>query len=899
MNIRAPLALSSCRFALLATAMLGLPASVTLAQTAPTPSSSATAQPASGEAVQLTRFTVTDEKDIGYESQQTTSGMRTVQELKNLANSISIMNSQFIEDLALTTMEEMSTWMVAGESNPDPNATVQSRIILRGISNAYALRNGWIWYSPMDSFSTERIEELRGPNAFLYGEADVGGAQNQVTKRGLFTRDISRVRLMLGSNEMKRVELDLNRRLVKDKLAVRFAAVASRNESWINNVERDFRGLYGAVTYRPFSKTTVSVMAEHGRTEAVLSQGMFVDAFSRAATATLGNVGYIYNTATKSGFRAQAAGVPNRIISTGPAVAITDYTLVPKQTQSNGPDSTYNNATTSFTLEAEHHIGKNLHLQLTGNFYQQKIKNWTVNSRSITRDRSPLLPNGAVNPYFNELYTEYFRTNSIDGNIVRDIRLSAVYDLETRWFKQQFIANVQQHQDNPGQKKPKYVEYIDPASPNWVGAINPAITAAAFAANRTTYAANRFYRRYYLRDGIDAGRTGDLAAIPGVSAFLPDVAGRAANGQFINRRFYTPSWGVGASGTYFNNHLYTMVGYRRDHFNMNTTRGLLRAQKDWELDYIDSFNTPALQFVQYKVDGANYGGVLRLNDMFAIGANYAQSFRISVGQGAATFNSGELSSIPVGEGTDISARFSLFPDKGGRPRLELNIVRYKNFTPNARYAVPGVNQLLRDELIAIFPNTFDVTATGDYQTTLTRGNEVQAIANLTRNWRLSASYAANKVVNTDRAPILKSLRDAAAAQNRPTPVLNDLLATIPEGLPNPGYTKARGNLFMRYQFTQDALRGFAIGGGGNWRLRTYRGTAALAAANATPTNLYSPAYTIYTAYLSYTRKIYNRNTSFQLNVDNVFDKEYYRSAAVGSGSWGDPRSFRFTMTTEL
>jgi hypothetical protein len=332
---------------------------------------------------------------------------------------------------------------------------------------------------------------------------------------------------------------------------------------------------------------------------------------------------------------------------------------------------------------------------------------------------------------------------------------------------------------------------------------------------------------------------------------------------------------------------------------MNTTRGMVRAQKDWVVDYIDSFNTPALQFVQYKVDGANYGGVFRLNDMFAIGANYAQSFRISVGQGAATFNSGELSGIPVGEGTDLSARLSLFPDRGGRPRLELNIVRYKNFTPNARYAVPGVTQLLRDELIAIFPSTFDVTATGDYQTTLTRGNEVQAIANLTRNWRLSASYAANKVVNTDRVPILKSLRDAAKAQNRPTPLLNDLLATIPEGLPNPGYTKARGNLFTRYQFSQEALRGLAVGGGGNWRLRTYRGTAAIATATATPTDLYSPAYTIYTAYLSYNRRILNRNTTFQLNVDNLLDKEYYRSAAVGSGSWGDPRTFRFTMSTEL
>ncbi len=844
---------------------------------------------AADEAVQLTKFTVTDDKDLGYASLQTTSAMRTTQDLKNVASSISIMNAQFIEDLGLTTMEEMATWMVSGESNPDPNATVQSRVILRGVANAYAMRNGWIWYSPMDSFSTEKIEELRGPNAFLYGEADVGGAQNQVTKRGLFGRKITRVKVMAGSHNLLRAEVDMNRTLVPNKLAARFAAVSHKGDSWIDNVRRDFRGLYGALTYQPFRQTTVSVMAEHGRTTAILSQGMLVDANSRAATATLGNVGYIYNTATGTGFRGQG-----RVISTGPLVSITDTALIPKRTQINGPDSTYRNNTTSFTLEAEHHIGKNLHLQLTGNFYQQKLDNWTISSRNIIRDRSPLLPNGQDNPYFNELYAEYFRTHSIDGNIVRDFRFSAVYDLKLPWFTQQFIANVQQHQDNPGQKKPKFVEYIDPASPNWVGTINPAITQAAFLANRTTFTANRFYRRYYLRDGLGSDRTDDLNPIPGQSVLYPDIAGRAATGQFLSRRFYTPSWGVGASGTYFKEHLYTMVGYRRDHFNMRTERGLVRAQQDWVVDSIDAFNTPAARFVQYKVDGANYGGVLRLNDMFAFGYNYAQSFRISVGQGAATFNSGELSSIPVGEGTELSARITLIKGK-----LEMNVVRYKSFTPNARYGVPGVTTALRDELNAIFGAAFDTTATGDYQTTLTRGNEVQIIANPTRNWRFTASYSDNKVVNTDRAPLLKAFRDAAKAQNKPTPTLDDLLATIPEGVPNPGYTKARGNLFTRYQFSEGALRGFAIGGGGNWRLRTYRGTAAIATAASTPTNLYSPAYTIYTGYLSYSSKIYNRSTNFQLNVDNVFDKEYYRSAAIGSGSWGDPRSFRFSVSTDL
>jgi len=176
---------------------------------------------------------------------------------------------------------------------------------------------------------------------------------------------------------------------------------------------------------------------------------------------------------------------------------------------------------------------------------------------------------------------------------------------------------------------------------------------------------------------------------------------------------------------------------------------------------------------------------------------------------------------------------------------------------------------------------------------------VQVIANLTRNWRLMATYANNEVVNTGRVPLLQALRDKAKAQNKLTPVLDDLLATIPEGVPNGGFTKARGNFFSRYQFTDGTLKGFSFGGGMNWRLRTYRGTVAIAAANATPTELWSPAYSLFNAYFAYARKVMNRNTTFQLNVDNLLDKEYYRSAAVGSGSWGDPRTFRFSMSTEL
>ncbi|WP_414662404.1 TonB-dependent siderophore receptor [Horticoccus sp. 23ND18S-11] len=871
-------------------ACLSLP-SRALAQTAPAtpPAATATAnkEAAKDSAVQLSVFTVSEEKDIGYESMQTTSGMRTVQELKNVANSISIMNAQLMEDLAVIDLNEASKWFVTGEDNPDP--ALSNRMIFRGIVNNYALRNGWIWYSPMDSYATERVELLRGPNAFLYGEADLGGANNQVTKRGLFTRNITRVKLMFGDDAFGRTEIDLNRRF-GNKVALRVAGVYSKNDSWIDHVRRDFQGAYAAVTYRPFRTTTISLMAEKARIDSVNAQGLFLDNYSFTNVTTLTNTaGYVFVPATGQSYRANTMRRSN-----GTGLTAVDSSIVPKTFQVAGPNSTYNNEYSSVTLEVEQHVGKNLHLQLSGNFYQQQIDQWNVAAaRNIFRDLSPTLPNGTPNARFNELYTEYFRTRNINGNIVRDMRISAVYDLKTKWTNQQFVLNLQQHQDNPGQKKPKWGEYVDPSNPNFVGTINPAQTQAAFTANRTTFTNNRLIRRYYLKDGTDENLTGSLGPIPGVSNWFPDLSNSVpATGNIINRRFYTPSVGVGASGSYFKNHLYTLVGYRRDHFNMKTTVGAPQPiANTWVNQYIEGAFAPNPAFVQYKVDGANYGVVYRVNEAIGFAYNRAQSFRISVGEGADTYTPGKKQSIPTGEGQDLSARFSLF---GGR--LELNTVYYDNYQPNARFN-PAPVIAVRDEISAIFPTTFNA-AGQDYQTITTKGYELEIIANLTRNWRLMLNGATNKVVTEDRAPLLKSYQTEAKDLGRPTPLLDAFLLTIPEGVPNAGYTKTRANIFTRYTFSQGPVKGLYVGGGANWREPTFRGNAVVVQGGPV-TALWSPSYYTATLLAGYQTKIFNRPTSFAVNVSNLFDKEYYLSATTTTGSWGAPRSWRMTMTTDF
>jgi len=855
------------------------------AQTAPAPSAVATN--ANDPAIQLSVFTVTEERDLGYESMQTTSGLRTVQELKNVANSISVMNSTLMEDLGVIDVNEASRWFVTGEDNPDP--ALSNRLIFRGIVNNYAMRNGWIWYSPMDAFATERVELLRGPNAFLYGEADLGGANNQITKRGLFTRNITRVKMMVGSDAFRRVELDVNRR-VGNKVAMRFAAVASDNDSWIDHVRRNFAGLYGAITYRPFRHTTIHAMAEKSRIDSVNAQGLFLDNFSFSNVTTLTNTGgVVFVPATGQMFRAATMRRSN-----GTGYAVVDPTIIPKTWQVAGPNSTYNNTYSSFTVEVEQKIGKNLNLQLSGNFYQQHIDQWNVAAaRNIYRDLNPTLPNGTPNQRFNELYTEYFRTRNINGNIVRDVRLSAVYNLETKWMHQQLVANLQQHQDTPGQRKPKWGEYVDPSHPNFVGTINPAPTQAAFTANRTTFTNNRFMRRYYLRDGNGEELTGDTGPVPGVSNWFPDLSNAVpATGNIYMRRFYTPSWGVGASGRYLKDHLFTLVGYRRDHFNMKTTVGAPEAVPYvWNNRVLDGAFAPNPAFVQYKVDGGNYGVVLRVNKNIAFAYNHAQSFRISVGEGNLTYNPGVRQSIPTGEGEDFSARMTLF---GGK--IEFNTTYYNNYQPNARFN-PAPVVAVRDEVAAIFPTTFNPTGQ-DYQTTTTKGYEVEIVANLTRHWRLMLNGSTNKVVTENRAPLLKGFQSEAKELGQPTPLLDAFLLTIPEGVPNAGYTKVRANIFTRYTFSQGPLKGLFVGGGANYREPTYRGNGTLVQGGPI-VSLWSPSYYVATVLAGYQTRIFNRPTSVSLNVSNLFDKEYYLSATTTTGSWGAPRSFRMTVITDF
>jgi outer membrane receptor protein involved in Fe transport len=117
-------------------------------------------------------------------------------------------------------------------------------------------------------------------------------------------------------------------------------------------------------------------------------------------------------------------------------------------------------------------------------------------------------------------------------------------------------------------------------------------------------------------------------------------------------------------------------------------------------------------------------------------------------------------------------------------------------------------------------------------------------------------------------------------------------------VPNAGYTKTRANIFTRYEFSRGRLKGLYLGGGANWRQPTFRGNAVVVQ-GGTVQSLWSPEYFLVSALAGYRTRIFERTTTFALNVDNVLNKDYYLSATTTTGSWGPPRSFRFTMVVDF
>jgi outer membrane receptor for ferric coprogen and ferric-rhodotorulic acid len=458
--------------------------------------------------------------------------------------------------------------------------------------------------------------------------------------------------------------------------------------------------------------------------------------------------------------------------------------------------------------------------------------------------------------------------------------LTAVYDWKLPFMVQRLVGFGIYNEKSPNQYF--FAEIVDPRNPNFVGALDPANTVAAANANNTTLTNNAFYRRFYIRDGDDARLTGG-GPIAGVSTF----ARHLTNNRLADRRFWTPAYGAGASGSYFKGRVRTLIGWRHDEFQQNLGNDYF----NWVTGEFFRVSQPRKTVIDH--DSANYGAVVHFHKTLSAYANYAESVSLSSGIGGVTLVPGELTGPSLGSGSEYGLRWALF---GGK--LESNWTYFVTNTENSA-ANPALSGAVRTELGNLFAANEVAAASGtDTQVLRSSGYEMETVANLTPTWRLIWNLALNEVETSDRYPRLHGIRDRARAAGLSTPETDAFLSQNPDGTPIPGFTEVRSNLVTNFRFTRGPLRGFIVGGGFQYRGESYRGNIDLNRDGKAEEN-WSPGYAIWNAMLGYRTKLLNRNVNLSLNVNNVFDKQYFRSTSLSSGVWGEPRSLRFAIRTDL
>lgn len=843
----------------------------------------AAAGPSGDEVVAMSAFEVNYARDHGYQSSQVISGTRTVESLKNTPASISILNRDLMDDLIVADVGELSRYGVTGEQAADPRNPQQ--YVYRGITAPSQMRNGVVWLFPVDTFSLERVEILGGPNQFLYGESLAGGTMNQVTKVPRNT-DFEKASVTGGSYDFWRAEFDVNRRLGQ-KLSLRLNLAYQDADTYNHYAGRRFRGVALAAAYKPFESTRITVNAEKGDIVEIARFGLRADAFS-----TTRATGAVTTYAVTTGGETYVPGL-QRIINTvstrrsiGSNVILPDAayneSLLDRSLNFYGPNAQSERHYQALNVTVEQAVGKNLNLLANLNWAKQERYLFGVGgstAQSISLDSNPTLAGGVPNPYYNEPYVEYIYRKSRANQLNKEVRLTAVYTLKLPFTTQKLMAFALETQFDPDSSNDS--EFVDPSSAAFRGTLNPASTLAAYQANVTTLGQNYFYRRLYLKDGDSSDLT-QWKTIPGRSVFGYDPVVSGSAGRLIKRRYFTPAYGFGVAGKYWKDRIDTMVGLRHDEFEQAPQRALYNAVTGQEYQV----STATTGRVDYGKDTVTAGAVVHPTRWVSAFFNYATSVQLSSGFGVG-LKAGTPRGFFEGETYDAGVRWTLL---GGR--LESSWTAYRTKSQNAAAAVPLA---VSTELQGVFG---DVDTTGtDTQAVKSTGVEINTVANLTSSWTLVWNFATNQLESSDLYPVVKEYKAAALANSRATPQTDAFLNTLAPGTPLSGYTKYRSNLVTRYRFQEGRLKGLYFGLGAQYRGKTYIGRATLP--GATIADLYADGYTVCNLIGGYQTTLFSRRTTFAGNIDNLFDRQAYRTNSALTGAWVEGTNFKFTIRVDL
>ncbi|HUR56278.1 MAG TPA: hypothetical protein VM029_01110 [Opitutaceae bacterium] len=455
----------------------------------PAPAASPTTTKPAGEVVELSPFVTTADSEQGYVATSSLAGSRVNTPLKDIAAQIDVMTLEFLNDIAAINLDEAVAFSTnnggPNEQNVGPNNGITSTRAVGRARGFDAITTSADFYAtnlPSDFYNVERMTIANGPQSILFGLGNAGGAIDTSTKRALM-RNRNEVAFRADNFGSFRSTLDVNRQLLPQKLAVRFAAVRNEGKTHVEDAFNRQSRLYGTVTWRITSKTTVRVSAEKIDQRASNASNYLAQDFVSPWFAA-GRP--LFDNSTGNGpITAAAFPLLNRntnalrVVSyggNGSSVLVwngSGLTRGPHQL-AGAPDTRDYGLTNNaiYPTERDVRVGGRLnvlHGKLLRGAVEQKITDTlfvelgfnyesvaellggpfdNAESLNLFADPNQFLPGGTAtarqtvaNPNAGRLYIESFPTGSEVRNLTKEARLTASYELD---FRRHF-QNVAQH----------------------------------------------------------------------------------------------------------------------------------------------------------------------------------------------------------------------------------------------------------------------------------------------------------------------------------------------------------------------------------------------------------------------------------------------------------------------
>ena len=839
------------------------------AQVAPATTTTAPAA-AKEEPVELSPFEVSSKKDIGYASPTAMSGTRTNELLENLPNSISVLNQDFLQDIAANNFLDAVEYMPGAENIINDQGTrgapqgtrSGTQISFRGVQTFRQLRDGFVWYVPQDSFNTERIEVSRGPAGVAYGDVDTGGIINIGTKRAL-ARDAYSAQVRYDTFGTRRYSIDLNKELVPKRLAFRLNAI-ERNDAFSarqrTNTEGD--GLAGALRWdlTKDGRTRVDVTYEYGRQDAYYGHltlndqtaayvrgtgtialdadpntpGVQANGVGMARVPSTGNLqgmveigGTLYNlraTATEAyrwsgvvvmGASASGTDPQNpRRIPILPAAG----TLVKRGEDWGGPSAVAAGDWGTGVVDLQHTFSRNLRGSVSYN-RQRDVTNRSQtnngaifimgqNARAVLIDVNPRLPNpNGAGTIANPNYEQLFTAYiPIQNNEGHNIDAWR----GTLVYDAKLRWGITQRLVfGANYRHEKYFRDLFQ-----LALTQEEILRRGFAAGAPRFYTNNYvYPIHYLKDG-NSEEALRVRTQPGVTAFFRNTP--ASNQRFDQS---LTSGSFNALGSYFQGRLRTTIGLSRDRWLQSTNAAARTDPNTNEVRFVDNAgnfvsadNVPLYPFAVNWVTNQVYGGVFKVTPWLALTGTYQESSLFTDNFGT------DLLGRPLkprsGHGEDYGVRFTW------GEKLHASFVYYDNV--NANVPLPGISAAVQTEIRALVGPV--LAGTIDTKDEASRGIEFEMTTNLTPSWTASLNFSRFLVHPGNTYPQLKSLIAQAQeiARNRglnpetATASSLDLVRTADADAGAAGMVKVSiprrtGSFVTRFSFREGAIKGFSLG----------------------------------------------------------------------------------------